>query len=732
MLETVNRACTTVLIAILAIASIPHQASAQLPPPVGSLIVTITSPASGSTVGGAVPVSASVSIVGTLTVSSVQFQLDGANLGAPDTSAPYSVSWDTTAAGNGSHTLTAVARDGLLGLTFSSARVTVTVNNAPPPPPADTTPPAVSVASPGNGATIQGTVPISAGASDNVGVAGVQFRIDGANFGAEDTSAPYSVSWNTTTASNGSHTITAVARDAAGNRTTSAPVTVMVSNTPPPPPPADTTPPTVSITSPSNGATIHGTVTVTADAADNVGVVGVQFQLDGVNGGPEDTTAPYSIPFDTTSTSDGVHTITAVARDAAGNRTTSAPVSVTVANNAPPPPPPPPASGARFEETDPSVTFTPNGGWTQDASRPWSGAGAAFSTTPGAQATFTFTGTSVTWIGGRATGTGIARVSLDGVFLRDVDTYSKTEEVRVSMFTASGLANTSHTLTIEATGRQNAAARAAFIIVDAFDVPTVTVSRLQETDPDIAYSPAVGGWTQGDTSRAWSAGSAALSTTTGAQATFNFTGTGISWIGARGPQTGIARVTLDGVVQPPVDTYSPVEQIQAEVFVQKGLADTSHTLTIEVTGQQNAASTSPAIVVDAFEVTMSGTRHQDTDPAIAYGDGWIQDNRDKAYSEGASAESQTVGAQATISFTGTGIRWIGARGPQTGIARALLDGNVVADSIDTFARTEGSQHTDFFASGLPAGPHTLTIQVTGKNPLSTNAWILIDAFDVIP
>jgi len=736
MLETVNRACTTALIAILAIAWIPHQASAQLLPPVGSLIVTITSPASGSTVSGAVPVSASVSIVGALTVSSVQFQLDGANLGAPDTSAPYSVSWDTTGAANGSHTLSAVARDGLLGLQFTSAPVTVTVNNAPPPPPpppADTTPPTVGVTSPSNGATIQGTVPVSASASDNVGVAGVQFRIDGANFGAEDTSAPYSVSWNTTGAVNGSHTITAVARDAAGNRTTSAPVTVTVSNAPPPPPPADTTPPTVSITSPSNGATIHGTVTVTADAADNVGVVGVQFQLDGVNGGPEDTTAPYSIPFDTTSTSDGVHTITAVARDAAGNRTTSAAVTVTVANNAPPPPPPPPpASGARFEETDPSVTFTPNGGWSQDASRPWSGGGAAFSTTPGAQVTFTFTGTSVTWIGGRATGTGIARVSLDGVVLRDVDTYSKTEEVRVSMFTASGLANTSHTLTIVATGQQNAAATAAFIIVDAFDVPTVTVSRLQETDPDIAYSPAVAGWNQGDTSRAWSAGIAALSTTTGAQATFNFTGTGISWIGARGPQTGIARVTLDGVVQPPVDTYSPTEQIQAEVFAQKGLADTSHTLTIEVTGQQNAASTSPLIVVDAFEVTMSGTRHQDTDPAIAYGAGWIQDNRDKAYSEGATAESNTVGAQATITFTGTGIRWIGARGPQTGIARVLLDGNVVADSIDTFAQTEGPQHADFFASGLAAGTHTLTIQVTGKNPISTDAWILIDAFDVIP
>src|SRR5882757_6745545 len=129
------------------VASAAPQALAQLLPPLpgGTLIVTITSPGSGSPVSGTTPVNASVSIVGSLTVSSVQFRLDGANLGARDTSAPYSVSWNTTATSNGSHTLTAVATD-LLGVQFTSSPVTVTVNNAPPPPPpppADTTPPSV-------------------------------------------------------------------------------------------------------------------------------------------------------------------------------------------------------------------------------------------------------------------------------------------------------------------------------------------------------------------------------------------------------------------------------------------------------------------------------------------------------------------------------------------------------------------------------------------------------------
>ena len=730
MLKIGRRVGAAALLAISGLSLISTQAQAQLG--LGSLIVTMTSPDSGSTVSGTVPVNASVSIIGLITVRGVQFKLDGANLGAEDTSSPYSVAWDTTTTGNGWYTLTAVARD-LLGIQYTSDPVTVMVANTappPPPPPADTTPPAVSVTSPANGATISGTVTLTASASDNVGVVGVQFQLDGVNGGTEDRTAPYSVSFDTTTTSDGSHTITAIARDAAGNRATSAPVTVTVANGPPPPPP-DTTPPTVSITSPANGATISGTVTVTASASDNVGVAGVQLQLDGVNSGVEDTTAPYSIAFDTTTTSNGSHTLTAVARDAAGNRATSAPVTVTVANNAPPPPPPPPGA-KRFEETDPSVSYT--AGWTPDGSLSWSGGAAAFSTTTGAQATFTFTGPSVTWIGGRAASTGIARISLDGAFLTEVDTYSKTVEIRVPMLEATGLSNARHTLTLEVTGRQNASATGPLIVVDAFDVPAATISRLQETDPSITYSAGsfvAPDWMPFDTSRAWSAGLATLSKVPGARASISFDGTGISWIGARGPQTGIARVTLDGVVFPPIDTYSPAEQIQAEIFTKQGLADTSHTLTVEVTGEQNAASTSPLIVVDGFEVTMSGTRHQDTDPAIAYDSNWIQDNRDKAYSEGASAESHTVGAQATITFTGTGIRWIGARGPQCGIARIVLDGAFVED-FDTYFETEGPQHTDFFRSGLAPGTHTLSIEVIGKNLLSSDFWILIDAFDVIP
>src|SRR6185295_15982848 len=72
----------------------------------------------------------------------------------------------------------------------------------------------------------------------------------------------------------------------------------------------DITNPAVSMTTPANGATVSGSaVTLVATASDNVGVVGVQFLLDGVNLGAEDTTSPYSITWDTSSITTSAHTL---------------------------------------------------------------------------------------------------------------------------------------------------------------------------------------------------------------------------------------------------------------------------------------------------------------------------------------------------------------------------------------------------------------------------------------
>ncbi len=96
----------------------------------------------------------------------------------------------------------------------------------PPPPPV------VSVTSPANGATVSGTVTISANATASAGMQGVQFQVDGTNLGNQvtGTGPTYSVSWDTTGVSNGSHTLTAIATDTQGN-TASSSISVTVNNT---------------------------------------------------------------------------------------------------------------------------------------------------------------------------------------------------------------------------------------------------------------------------------------------------------------------------------------------------------------------------------------------------------------------------------------------------------------------------------------------------------------------
>lgn len=106
---------------------------------------------------------------------------------------------------------------------------------SPTPTPGDSSPPTISLTAPAAG-NVSGTVSVSANASDNVGVVGVQFRLNGSNLGGEDTSAPYSVGWNTSALTPGTtYTLSATARDAAGLTTTSVGVSVTVQAPPPAP-----------------------------------------------------------------------------------------------------------------------------------------------------------------------------------------------------------------------------------------------------------------------------------------------------------------------------------------------------------------------------------------------------------------------------------------------------------------------------------------------------------------
>ena len=144
--------------------------------------------------------------------------------------APVGIAYaDTNLAATTTYSYTVAAFDAAGNVSAFSAAVLATTPAAPVP---DTNPPAITITAPANGAVVTGPVTISANATDNVAVVGVQFKADGVNLGAEVPSAPYQAAWNSALAANGAHSLTAAARDAAGNSTTVS-VIVTVSNTVP-------------------------------------------------------------------------------------------------------------------------------------------------------------------------------------------------------------------------------------------------------------------------------------------------------------------------------------------------------------------------------------------------------------------------------------------------------------------------------------------------------------------
>jgi len=191
---------------------------------------------------------------------------------------------------------------------------------------ADTTLPTVTITSPTSSGTYTTTTTTGSSlmlkgiASDNVGVTQVTW----VNSRGGSGTATGTSSWatNAIALQIGSNTLTVTARDAAGS-VAQANLAVTLS---------DTSPPTIAVTTPVAGTTLTSTVAVSGSATDNVGVAAVQFKLDGVNLGAEVTAAPYAVTWNTTATPDGVHVLSAIARDAAGNVATSGGVSVTVSN----------------------------------------------------------------------------------------------------------------------------------------------------------------------------------------------------------------------------------------------------------------------------------------------------------------------------------------------------------------------------------------------------------------
>lgn len=261
---------------------------------------------------------------------------------------------------------------------------------------------------------------------------------------------------------------------------------------------------------------------------------------------------------------------------------------------------------SHWQDTNPSLQYS--GAWSKSSiAYPFSGTGvsnvpelpvsAQEAQAAGAAVTVPFRGTAISWIGYRGPDAGIATVRIDSGAASEIDLYSPIATFQPVVFTATGLADANHALTITATGRKNAASGAARVVVDAFDVITPG-RRYEEYEPSIAYAGTA--WTYHNDARVWSEGATATSNEPGATATFRFTGTSVSWIGCqKGSAGGVADVFIDDVFQSRVllNQSYPVEGYQMTVFRKDGLPYGPHTLKIQVVNTDRSY-----VVVDAFDV----------------------------------------------------------------------------------------------------------------------------------
>jgi len=235
-------------------------------------------------------------------------------------------------------------------------------------------------------------------------------------------------------------------------------------------------------------------------------------------------------------------------------------------------------------------------------------------------------------------------------------------------------------------------------------------------------------------------GSATLTNDKGAQAILTFTGTGITWIGVLDPYSGFAEVYLDGTPNT-VDTYAPATLYQQPLFSAYGLAPGTHTLSIQVLHQRDGNTNGSWVWINAFNIEngtavtgtvgATGGLVQQSDPSVTYSGNWYL-NSNPAMSGGTALLATDSGSSATLTFTGSGVQWIGYQDQWSGIANVYVDG-ALNTAIDTYANPQQAQTISFSIIGLAPGLHTVTISATGTHDAaSAGSWIWVDAFSVTP
>jgi len=282
-------------------------------------VVSIVNPQDGQQVEGIVKIVAFAE--DERSISLVSFFVDGDSVGESDVY-PYNYDWNTADyADSTNHTIFARAFD--QGGNWSVSEVVIVTVF----PSTDQIPPTAILTYPTAGQVVFDTVQVTVEASDNKGVEMVEYFVDGQSKFI-DMEAPYIFSWDTRPfANDGNHPIYAKVYDAAGNMA----ITEIVEVTVPRRISDDVIPPEAQITYPVGGSILAGSILITTDVDDNLGIAQVDFFIDGVLEHSA-TNEPWSYLWNTLIFDDGTHTIYCDVYDVTGNLTSTELMLVSVNN----------------------------------------------------------------------------------------------------------------------------------------------------------------------------------------------------------------------------------------------------------------------------------------------------------------------------------------------------------------------------------------------------------------
>lgn len=386
-----------------------------------------------------------------------------------------------------------------------------------------------------------------------------------------------------------------------------------------------------------------------------------------------------------------------------------------------------------YDDRDPRVIYS-GSGWGSNSSSQRYASTQSFSQLAGDSASFTFSGTQVSYVYAKQGNLGNFTITIDGVPKTPPAVYSSASyEIGEQVATYSGLTNSVHTITIQALGTPLPNSSAANVVIDAFIVGDVGAfdGVYDDRSPLITYQGL--GWTSSSSNPSRYQRTQTFAYQPGNIASFKFTGTQVNYVYCKQRNLGFVRITIDDVLQPQIDGYSlNWNEDEKRIATYPGLSNATHTIAVEITGTSRAEAVGTYGVIDAFVVGQAGALdgvYDNADSRLLYsGGGWSHTTPvSKRYLATQSYAYQS-GNSVSFTFTGTQVGYVYVRQTNLGFADISIDGGLAVSYFDEYG-PEWTGPQILLIRNLTNRTHTITVRTIGQKSAASSApYIVVDAF----